>query len=100
MIEQYLGQPELSSQDVLVTGYDFFTDTATLIAEELDVIHGNASDRLITDTWTATDLRESWTDNLSGKAPDLSSINAHFEHWRIQPADPNSTFYNTYILNA
>ena len=101
MIDQYFAQPALESHNTLVTGYDFFSDTATLITAELSAMHHPLSPTtLIGEHWTADNLRDAWPNHPGGNAPDLASINAHAEHWRLEPADPTDTFYNTDIVNA
>ena len=66
----------------VVTGYEFLSDGATRIADELDAVQDTASDRLINDTWTADDLRAI----LGGGEHDVISPNAHFDHYRALSA--------------
>jgi hypothetical protein len=66
-----------------VTGYDFLTDSAGATRDLLGN-QGVATTALISETWTATDLRNRWTQNPTRQ--DLASISAHFEHWRAEPA--------------
>ncbi len=85
-----------------VTGYDFLKDQADAIADTL-VQAGLAITEvttLIDDQWTADDLKEAWFNGkldteFSDQAPNspfenidipLSSINAHFDHWQVLPA--------------
>jgi hypothetical protein len=60
----------------LVTGYDFFADGAQASADTLGRA-GLSVDPLISDTWTANDLRQ----RLFGQTSDISEINAHFTHF-------------------
>jgi hypothetical protein len=92
----------LNASDALVTGYDFITDSALSIESLLAQMLTTAPDSLISDTWTADDLRAAWP-NHAASAPDLVSVNAHFEHWAALPASATTTadlFFNTDILNA
>ncbi len=100
IISQYLDQPVLHSQTALVTGYDFLSDAAGATADTLDAHHTTPAQRIISNIWTRSDLINAWTQRAGGLAPSLASINAHFDHWRIQPAAGLSLVYNTDILNA
>jgi hypothetical protein len=97
-VNRFLSDPThtLQPQDALVTGYDFLSDAAEQISDTLSALTVH---EMIDDAWTADALVNAWP-NRGGDAPDLASINAHFEHWRLQPADTSDTFYNTDILSA
>jgi hypothetical protein len=69
----------------VLAGYDFLTDSAQEIKSSLEA-HGITTTSLISDTWTADDLR----DNLLTTRHDLNGVSAHFEHWRAWPADVES----------
>ncbi len=68
-------------------------------------MHSTPPDRLIGESWNADDLRAHWThrEDPPGvpNAPDLVSVNAHFEHWRALPATTTAgIFYNTHVVSA
>jgi CSLREA domain-containing protein len=70
----------------LVTGYDFLTDGASAIANAL-AANGRSVESLndAADPWTATELAGALQGN-----PTLASINAHFDHYRLLPADQDA----------
>ncbi|MDX1511038.1 MAG: hypothetical protein R3249_06810 [Nitriliruptorales bacterium] len=69
-----------TTRTTAVTGYEFLTDGANAVADELDADQANATDRsLISDTWTSDDLRALLSD---GSSWDIASPNAHFDHHR------------------
>ncbi len=72
--------------NALVTGYDFLSDGADAIAGRY--LQGGATvDTLINEGWSAADLRS----RLFGASPpDVASVNAHFDPWRLLPADENA----------
>ncbi len=65
------------------SGYDFLTDGAEAVADELD--DHLATTRLTAPQWTANDLEA----DLDG-SPDIASVNAHFDHYRALPADQDA----------
>jgi len=85
-----------------ITGYDFLQDQAIAISTTLGAIGlvGAETNRLINDRWQRADLERAWFDgrldtDFSTSAPNspfnripvaLSSINAHFDHWQVLPA--------------
>jgi hypothetical protein len=103
IINAFLINDTISANDVLVTGYDFLTDSADLIATTA-ASWGITPDTLINNTWTVTDLHYAWTDHEPGR--DLVSVNAHFEPWRALPAWPSTgytsadLFYNSHITGS
>jgi hypothetical protein len=88
--------------DAFIAGYDFVTDQADAVAGKLEDfmdLDPDSSTRLINDTWTAANLRNAWfadqfTDfyqplysvETRNSFP-LQSLNGHFDHWQIIPAD-------------
>ncbi|MET0578828.1 MAG: hypothetical protein ABW122_09225, partial [Ilumatobacteraceae bacterium] len=72
---------QLDPTTALSTGYDFLSDGADAVAAAL-AANGLSTDTLIGDTWTADDLEA----DLNA-APDVASVNAHFDHARALPAD-------------
>jgi hypothetical protein len=83
MLDAYTG--EITPGTGLVTGYDFVSDVATNVAEDF---RGNSLtvDSLISNTWTATDLKN----NFINKKHDLVFLAGHFSSGGTQAAD-NST---------
>jgi hypothetical protein len=84
-IDQYLALPTdktITIGNSLVTGYDFLSDGATAISDELTAF-GASPDTLISPDWSVAELIAAWQ---STTAPNLVSLNAHFEHWRGLPA--------------
>jgi hypothetical protein len=66
-----------------VSGYDFFDDGSQVIADNLATGLADV-DPLISDTWTADDMRCRLLDdgaNPACRAPDIGSPNAHFTHY-------------------
>lgn len=82
----YQGQLDpATTSSALVTGYDFLSDGANTVADEL-AADGINTTKLINETWSTTDL----TNAFVGAHPDIASINAHFDHNRSLPADQNA----------
>jgi hypothetical protein len=95
-------QPIDGAPRAAVTGYDFLKDQAATISETLlqTGLFENEINGLIDDRWTSEDLEREWFDGqldtfFSDQAPNapgyrtpipLSSINAHFDHWQVLPA--------------
>ncbi len=76
---------ELDPTTALSTGYDFLEDGADAVTSALTA-NGLSTQSLITDTWTADDL-----DAALNQAPDVASVNAHFDHFRALPAEQDRT---------
>jgi len=86
LIDAYLANGGHVGADTgLVVGYDFLTDSSLEIEGTLQG-QGIATTSLISDAWSADELRE----NLLVTRQDLNSLNAHFEHWQASPADLGS----------
>ena len=83
----------LDPRTALSTGYDFLSDGAEAVADELTVPRGRFTtvDPLINDTWTRDDLRSAWLGNGSTGGADVASVNAHFDHHRALPADQDAS---------
>ncbi len=85
-LELYVAANGLLTPDsALTTAYDFLTDGGKAVKAGLDaVVPATASNGLLSDTWDAAQLRGAFT----GKNPpdDILSVNAHYDHWRLQPA--------------
>ena len=89
-IDTYLNDPILVPADALVTGYDFLIDQATAITNSLAAQGVTNQTQLIDNSWTAQDFSDTLF-NLS-VAPDLMSLNSHFEHYRFFPNDANDIY--------
>jgi hypothetical protein len=93
---QYQGQLDpATTSSALVTGYDFLTDGANTVADELSA-DGFTTTKLINETWNTTDL----TNAFVGAHPDVASINAHFDHNRSLPADQNAAGTQTDLFTT
>lgn len=79
----------------LVTGYDFVTDGSTMIQDEL-VAGGSAVTSLISDDWTADDLRPLLLTNTY----DFVSLNGHFDHQQLVAANLASVIEAAEIATA
>ncbi len=86
----------LAADSALVTGYDFLTDGSEAVAGALESAV-TVDSSLVNDSWTAADLRAKLTEPSA--APDLASVNAHFDHYQLLPAagegDPESELFTT-----
>jgi hypothetical protein len=89
-IDAYLNSPVLTPANAFVTGYDFLIDQANAITTSLTAQGVNNQTHLINDTWTA----QIFSDTLFNMsvAPDLMSLNSHFEHYRFFPNDANDIY--------
>lgn len=86
-IEAFLESPTLKVTNADVVGYDFMTDQASEITQNLNRVGVN-TESLINNNWLKSDLINLWLN----KHHDLSSINAHFNHYQaIPPAQSSST---------
>jgi hypothetical protein len=94
-VQGFLVSDTLTATTSLATGYDFLMDSAAAISRTFGS-YGLSNQILISDSWSATDLQQHWPDI----APDLVSVNAHFDHWRAYPADEATEFYNSEITGA
>jgi hypothetical protein len=81
-----------------VSGYDFLIDSASEISQTLGTFSVPQVRSLINNDWTANDLKAGWFNGNYTEMTDratytvagsyaLNSLNAHFDHWRIIPAD-------------
>ncbi len=98
---------ELPNNRSFVSGYDFLKDQATAISQIIAPATAPLPvTTLINDDWTRTELEKAWfngklasefsttsvnsTTNLADVQ--LSSVNAHFDHWQLLPAkNPTGT---------
>jgi Tol biopolymer transport system component len=75
----------LDPTTALTTGYDFLTDGADAVKSSLDQRVGAASSAgLVNETWTKAGLQAAFLPPTG--APSLSSLNAHADHLRLEPA--------------
>jgi hypothetical protein len=97
----HFGQPDGPTR-AFVSGYDFLQDQAEAISDifEQTGLFSNEYNALINDDWQRKDLEDAWFDQrletelplpLSFITPGnqqigLSSVNAHFDHWQLLPA--------------
>jgi hypothetical protein len=80
----------------LTTGYDFLTDGAGAVKTSLEAAFGANAQTLISEDWVAKDPATGDVANDLEDAlfpgtdpPQVSSINAHFDHTRLLPAAEN-----------
>jgi hypothetical protein len=86
-IQNFTQGPQLM-ESCMVSGYQFLTDSALAINNRVGPGEfGLSSDTQINDTWIRDDLLDSWQRRSDGVTLDLVSVNAHFEHWRAEPAN-------------
>ena len=94
LIDTYLASPIHDANKALVTGYDFLSDEASAIQKAMKSA-GLAVRSLISDTWSAADLRATIQEE-----PDLASLNGHFTHWQAIAADGLSALSSEEIANC
>ncbi|HET7046621.1 MAG TPA: PxKF domain-containing protein [Gaiellaceae bacterium] len=82
----------------LVTGYDFLSDGAARISANLKP-HVPAPAELISETWDKAALLAKLFP-ASGPAPAIDSLNAHYDHHRMLPADQNSADTQTNLFTT
>jgi hypothetical protein len=87
-LDQYVARNGAIDPDTaLVTGYDFLSDGANAISTGLEANVSNP-DELINDVWSKDDLLAAMFP--ASNPPAISSINAHYDHYRALPADQNA----------
>ena len=91
----------LAPDSALVTGYDFLSDGSDAVTDALaETVDVDSS--LVGSSWTADDL----DDKLVQPAvpPDITSLNAHFDHFQLLPAagdnNPNEPLFDTGDVTA
>jgi hypothetical protein len=98
MIDAFLGADGAAApQRSLVTGYDFLTDGSNAVNAPFATAFGANAQTLINESWVAKDpasgdIANDLEDALfpPSNAPQLNSINAHFDHTRLLPAAENA----------
>jgi hypothetical protein len=97
-IDVFLARPLVAPTNALVTGYDFLSDQAQAISNTLVLSQGLTSlTALINDTWTDNDLRARL---FTANAPDVDSLNSHFQHYRLLPANPSSQVFASEVTGT
>lgn len=90
-VEQYIAADGvLDPKTSLTTGYDFLSDGAGAVDSALSRIPVADRRTLINETWSRTDLNAQLFP-AAGAAPDIATVNAHYDHNRSLPARGNST---------
>ncbi|MCO6452552.1 MAG: hypothetical protein J5I90_17360, partial [Caldilineales bacterium] len=93
LIQDYLARDGLLQASAsLVYSYDFLKDSAAQIAASFADL-GLGGTVVNNDVWSGDDLRA----DLLGSRHDVSSINAHFSHFLLEPADRNQTGSGTLV---
>ncbi len=94
--ETYNGTLDIDTADTLVTGYDFLYDGSVEVNNDLSAASSGTNTALLdpiipegdpipAGLWTAQDVIDGL--NLS---PDISSVNAHYDHYRALPSDQDA----------
>ncbi|HEY3543408.1 MAG TPA: PxKF domain-containing protein [Gaiellaceae bacterium] len=97
-IDQYVTRNgAVNPTTALVTGYDFLSDGATTIANNLKP-HVPSPTTLINETWTKSNLIGALFP--SSNPPLIDSINAHYDHRRLLPADQNTANTQTNLVTT
>ncbi|MET1009440.1 MAG: C25 family cysteine peptidase, partial [Gaiellaceae bacterium] len=89
-INQYVTRNGAITQaKALTTGYDFLSDGASRISASFATRLGSANAQaLINNSWSKFDLLNAMFPPTN--PPQMSSINAHYDHFRALPADENA----------
>ncbi|MEM7339570.1 MAG: hypothetical protein AAF467_13035 [Actinomycetota bacterium] len=83
-------QGQLDPSTGFVTGYDFLDDGAQAVSDALTGLPDTTSvNTVINETWSTADVIAGLYPT-SGDSPRISSINAHYDHYRALPADENA----------
>ena len=99
-VDQYVTRNgTLAPTRALTTGYDFLKDGATQISTSFKARLGNANaTELINDTWSKTNLLGAMFPATN--APQIVSLNAHYDHFRSLPADENAANRETILFTT
>ena len=89
-VDQYVTRNgTLAPTRALTMGYDFLKDGSTQISTRFKARFGTANaTELINDTWSKDDLIGAMFPATN--APQIASLNAHYDHFRALPADENA----------
>jgi WD40 repeat protein len=99
-VDQYVARNgTLAPTRALTMGYDFLKDGSTDISSRLKAKVGatNAAE-VINDTWSKTDLLNAMFPATN--APQIASLNAHYDHYRSLPADENAAQRETILFTT
>ena len=99
-VDQYVTRNgAIAPTRALTTGYDFLKDGSTQISTRLKAKVGAANaTELINDTWSKTDLLGAMFP--AANAPQIVSLNAHYDHFRSLPADENAAHRETILFTT
>jgi Peptidase family C25 len=99
-VDQYVTRNgTLTPTRALTMGYDFLKDGANQISTGFKARLGNANaTELINDTWSKTDLLGAMFPATN--APQIASLNAHYDHFRSLPADENAANRETILFTT
>ncbi len=89
-VDQYIARNgTLAPTRALTMGYDFLKDGSTQISNRFKARFGTANaTELINDTWSKDNLIDAMFPATN--APQIASLNAHYDHFRSLPADENA----------
>jgi Tol biopolymer transport system component len=99
-VDQYVDRNgAIAPTRALTTGYDFLKDGATQISTGFKARMGAANaTELINDTWSKTDLLGAMFP--ASNAPQIVSLNAHYDHFRSLPADESAANRETILFTT
>ena len=81
------------------SGYDFLTDGANAVADQLQANVGGAQRSLISETWSRTDALAQIFPAV-GASPGIIALNSHYDQNRALPAIGNATHATTDLLST
>jgi len=84
----------LTATTSLAVGYDFLLDSSQIIANTFNA-QGLVNDSLINDDWNTQDLIDIFLNTYH----DINAINAHFQHWRLGPADQSGGLFQSDLID-
>jgi hypothetical protein len=83
-----------TANSAMVTGYDFMIDGAQQVAANLRANGKTVDDSLIGNSWSAQDVRNKLFGGGVGSAPDIISLNTHFDESHMLPAQERNASNN------
>ncbi|MDP8911188.1 MAG: hypothetical protein M3M94_03890, partial [Actinomycetota bacterium] len=88
----------LDPDTALTTAYDFLKDGGDAVDKGLRGLVGDAQGtRLIGDDWSRSTLQSIFTNKTV--PDDVVSVNAHYNHWLLQPAKPEAAGTTQFALS-
>ncbi|MHB8641538.1 MAG: ABC transporter substrate-binding protein [Gaiellaceae bacterium] len=81
-----------------VSGYDFLTDDAQAVSSVLHAQGRTGSSDLINESWTASQFDSAMFPSTSPPAENVP--NAHYDNFRLLPADQNAAHLNTNLYST